>query len=60
MNYEQEVGQGRIKGVLWWGVGVVGLFVVGGDEIFVVLCDFVDKNQPTKFDLGVDGQGMMR
>jgi hypothetical protein len=39
---------------------VVGLFVVGGDEIFVAPCVFVNMNQVVEFDLRVDDWGMMK
>jgi hypothetical protein len=39
---------------------VVGLFVVGGDEISIAPCPFVDRNQVVKFNLKVDDQEMMK
>ncbi len=45
---------------MWWGVGVVGLFIARGDEIFVAPCASLNKSQAMEFDLGVDDQGMIR
>jgi hypothetical protein len=38
----------------------VGLFVVGGDEISVAPCVFVNMSQAIEFDLRVDDRGMMK
>jgi hypothetical protein len=39
---------------------VIGPFIVGGDEISIAPCPFVDRNQVVEFNLKVDDKGMMK